>query len=186
MEIFIYYLHYYKNMILEKIVGHGRDVTNLDHDEVRRKIDSLDLGPIGFKLMNPDSGDGWSREKVERVMEVYKDFLYLSVTQSESMVPTKDVDSFWHTHILDTAKYAADCENTFGFFLHHFPYLGIRGGDDRQNLAIAFGRTKEIFMQELGKEYGASGETDCKDCGDCADTCGVGTSAYRPTMYSEN
>ena len=48
----------------------------------------------------------------------------------EQTSPLVDVDMFWHYHILDTMKYAADCEAVFGYFLHHFPYVGMRGEED--------------------------------------------------------
>ena len=47
-------------------------------------------------------------------------------------------------HILDTRKYAADCEAAFGHFVHHFPYLGLRGEEDTKALEAAF-----VNMQQL-------------------------------------
>ena len=35
-------------------------------------IDALDLGPIKFKLMDPQEGQGWTREHVEHMELEYK------------------------------------------------------------------------------------------------------------------
>jgi len=74
----------------------------------------------------------------------------LSVTHpEETLAPSKDVDRFWHGHILDTLKYAEDCEKVFGYFLHHFPYFGMRGAEDAANLAAAAEHTKRLYQQEF-------------------------------------
>jgi hypothetical protein len=62
------------------------------------------------------------------------------------------VDKFWHGHILDTLKYAEDCDVIFGRFLHHFPYFGMRGAEDAANLARAGEVTQRLYLQEFGGE----------------------------------
>lgn len=93
------------------------------------QILALDLQPIKTKLMHAESGEGWSQQKADAVEVQYKRFLCLMQKYPEQqMAPLVDVDIFWHYHILDTMKYAVDCEAIFGYFLHHYPYLGM--GDD--------------------------------------------------------
>src|SRR6266849_4883328 len=105
-----------------------------------------------IKLMDPEEGQGWSREYVNQMAIEYKRFLTLSVKYSEETIaPSKDVDKFWHGHILDTMKYAEDCQNVFGYFLHHFPYFGMRGEEDAANLAEAGRTTKRLYEQEFGE-----------------------------------
>jgi hypothetical protein len=116
-------------------------------------IRALDLDPIKFKLMDPEEGQGWSREYVERMELAYKRFLTLLVTHpEETLAPGKDVDKFWHGHILDTLKYAEDCDKIFGCFLHHFPYFGMRGAEDAANLARAAETTQRLYRQEFGSK----------------------------------
>lgn len=120
--------------------------------QVVAAIQALDLGPIKLKLTDPEEGQGWSREYVERMALAYKRFLTLLVKfPDETIAPTKDVDKFWHAHILDTQKYAADCENVFGYFLHHFPYFGMRGEQDAADLRAAAARMQEIYAREFGE-----------------------------------
>jgi hypothetical protein len=115
-------------------------------------IQALDLDPIKLKLTDPEEGQGWSREYVERMELAYKRFLTLLVKfPDETIAPTKDVDKFWHAHILDTQKYAADCDSVFGYFLHHFPYFGMRGEQDAADLRAAAARMHEIYAREFGE-----------------------------------
>ena len=117
-------------------------------EQVIAAIQALDLDPIKFKLMDPEEGQGWSREYVNQMAIEYKRFLTLSVKYSEETIaPSKDVDKFWHGHILDTMKYAEDCQNVFGYFLHHFPYFGMRGEEDAANLAEAGRTTQRLYEQ---------------------------------------
>jgi hypothetical protein len=115
-------------------------------------IQALDLDPIKFKLMDPEEGQGWSREFVDRMAIEYKRLLTLSVKYpEETIAPSKDVDKFWHGHILDTMKYAEDCQNVFGYFLHHFPYFGMRGEEDAANLTEAGETTNRLYKKEFGE-----------------------------------
>jgi hypothetical protein len=121
-------------------------------EQVVAAIQALDLDPIKLKLMDPEEGQGWSREYVERMETAYKRFLILMVKfPEETIAPTKDVDKFWHGHILDTMKYAEDCQSVFGYFLHHFPYFGMRGEEDAADLRIAAEKMHVIYEQEFGE-----------------------------------
>lgn len=85
-------------------------------------IQALDLTPIKSKLMHAKFGEGWSQSKVNAMEIEYQRFLFLQATfPDQQTAPTQDVDTFWHYHILDTVKYASDCERAFGYFLHHRP-----------------------------------------------------------------
>lgn len=117
-----------------------------------REVDHLDLGPIKVKLMEREEGEGWSVEQVNTTEKWYKRFLFLNLKYpSHSIVPSKEVDIFWHYHILDTIKYAEDCNKIFGYFLHHFPYFGMRGAEDEQNLKKSFTQTQILFLTEFGE-----------------------------------
>jgi hypothetical protein len=114
-------------------------------------IAALDLDPIKFKLIHPESGEGWTREYADMVELEYRRFLFLMKKfPNEETAPLVDVDTFWHYHILDTMKYAADCEMVFGYFLHHFPYLGMRGEEDSVALATAGNRMQELYQEVFG------------------------------------
>jgi len=117
-------------------------------------IAALDLEPVKVKLMHQESGEGWSLDQVNAVEFEYRRFLHLMKRfPNEAAAPLQDVDTFWHYHILDTMKYAADCEAVFGYFLHHFPYIGLRGEDDLAAHARVGERMKELYEDTFGEAY---------------------------------
>ena len=107
------------------------DSINKNHNLQNIILPEFDLEPIKFKL-NKKSSENWPNEYISVIEVEYRRFLGLVKAYSTKMVPSRPVDKFWHQHILDTRKYEKDCNNFFGYFLHHFPYLGMRGEEDRQ------------------------------------------------------
>lgn len=123
--------------------------SNADFD----KIAELDLVPVKVKLMH-ESGEGWTPEQADAVELEYRRFLYLMMKfPHEQTSPGLDVDIFWHYHILDTAKYAADCQRAFGYFVHHYPYLGMGGDDPLEELHAAGERMRQLYEQTFGASY---------------------------------
>ena len=116
----------------------------------------LDLESIKAKLMHVASGEGWSLDKANAVEQEYRRFLCLMKKYpNESTAPLVDVDTFWHYHILDTMKYAADCEQAFGYFLHHYPYVGMGAEEDDQERLDAGARMRELYEATFGEAYPA-------------------------------
>jgi hypothetical protein len=116
-------------------------------------IEALDLEQIKLLLMDKKVGHGWTRTEADHYELEYKRFLTLLARfPGELLAPTKKTDQFWHGHILDTKKYAEDCNKVFGYFLHHFPYFGTRGEKDAENLAAAAVNMKRLYELEFGKE----------------------------------
>lgn len=143
-------------------------------------IFKLDLDPIKLKLMDKREGHGWTRAEADRHELEYRRFLALLAKFPDQVVaPNTNVDKFWHAHILDTMKYAEDCENVFGYFLHHFPYFGMRDEEDAANLAQAARNMQRLYQQEFGE----AGAQDAGYCGVVAGGaatayCGVAATAY--------
>ena len=120
------------------------------HDEFKT-IAELDLNPIKTKLMHMESGEGWSRQKADSVEFEYRRFLLLMEKfPNEVTAPSVDVDTFWHYHILDTMKYASDCAQAFGYFLHHYPYIGLGADSDAGEQARAGERMRELYLSTFG------------------------------------
>ncbi len=134
-----------------------------------KNIDNLDLEPIMVKIMEKEEGLGWKLEYTKIVAEEYKKFLLLCLKNPNSaIVPAKPIDEFWHFHILDTLKYQQDCENIFGYFLHHFPYFGMRGEEDKSNLNSAWQDTLSLYKNTFGKEVDGMiwlSSARCPNCG---------------------
>jgi hypothetical protein len=124
---------------------------NKTPEQMIEAIFALDLEPIKFKLMGKKEGHGWSRAEADQYELDYKRFLALLVKFPDDVIaPDTNVDKFWHGHILDTMKYAEDCNNIFGYFLHHYPYFGMRGEEDAANLEKAFAKMQRLYAQEFG------------------------------------
>ncbi len=114
-------------------------------------FETLDLAPIKMKLMHVESGEGWSVMRANAVEAEYRRFLFLMKKYPDAGAsPTVDVDTFWHYHILDTMKYARDCEQVFGYFLHHYPYVGIGAGADAGEQVESGERMRAIYEAEFG------------------------------------
>jgi hypothetical protein len=117
-------------------------------------IAALDLNPIKTKLMHKESGEGWSLGYANAVETEYRRFLYLmKAFPHVQTAPRVDVDTFWHYHILDTMKYARDCEQAFGYFVHHYPYLGLVGDNGAEMQQQAGERMRELYESTFGVSY---------------------------------
>ena len=126
-----------------------------------KKLKTLDWGPIAFQL----NRDGRNYQQVQQAIAQYLMFLLLVYLHPNiKIVPTKEIDVVWHYHILDTSKYESDCQRLFGRFLHHFPYFGLRGELDRQNLDAAFAQTSVLFQQYFGSDILADANSSKSDC----------------------
>jgi hypothetical protein len=118
-------------------------------------IAALDFSAIKAKLMHK-AGEGWSLERSNAVEREYRRFLLLmKLFPHEQTAPLVDVDTFWHYHILDTMKYAEDCEQVFGYFLHHYPYVGMGGEDDEQVRVDSGERMRELYEATFAEAYPA-------------------------------
>lgn len=117
-------------------------------------IEALDLTLIKQKLQDKEESEGWSTDRCDQIEIEYKRFLVLKRAYPEKdIVPNGSIDKFWHQHILDTAKYAVDCHDLFGYFLHHYPYFGMNGEQDAKNLTAAFEETKYLYKKHFGVDY---------------------------------
>ncbi|MCC2971864.1 glycine-rich domain-containing protein-like [Massilia sp. IC2-476] len=120
-------------------------------------FETLDLDPIKMKLMHVHSGEGWTALRADAVETEYRRFLFLMKKYPNAEAsPTVDVDIFWHYHILDTLKYARDCEAVFGYFLHHYPYVGMGASANDDDHAAGGERMRSIYEAEFGTAAAAN------------------------------
>ena len=125
------------------------------------RVAELDFGMLKGKL---GAEKGWSPEYQLEVESLYRRFLALNIVYSDRKIcPTGPIDEFWHAHILDTRAYEKDCEFLFGSYLHHFPYFGMRGPDDRADLQAAFDESRALFIRHFGIDP-CGGETQARGC----------------------
>jgi hypothetical protein len=127
----------------------------MNANDLFKAVTQLDLTPIKTKLMHVQSGEGWSLEKANAVEKEYRRFLCLmKLFPEEDTAPLVDVDTFWHYHILDTMKYAADCEQVFGYFLHHYPHIGLGDSEEEDLARLESGdRMRQLYEATFGEGY---------------------------------
>lgn len=124
-------------------------------------VETLDFSMLTRKLVEEH---GWTSEFCQEVEELYRKFLALNIRYPDKKIcPTGPIDEFWHAHILDTRAYEKDCNVLFGEFLHHFPYFGMRGPEDRANLEAAFQESLDLFVLHYGIDPTA-GDVNARSC----------------------
>ncbi len=112
-------------------------------------IQSIDFSMIIQKMIQ----DGWGKKEAKETEQQYRHFLYLNkkYPRADALPPSLDIDEFWHYHILDTKKYIYDCQNIFGYYLHHYPYLILDKEMNVAELRKAFQFTQELYHTEFGE-----------------------------------
>jgi hypothetical protein len=139
-------------VVTNEIVSFESAQTMIASDpELRKALDKvgqLDFSMLKLKMVEEH---GWTAEFCDEVESLYRQFLALNARYPGLKIcPTGPIDEFWHAHIIDTRAYMRDCETVFGEYLHHFPYFGMRGPDDREALENAFRRSVELFITHFG------------------------------------
>lgn len=141
---------------------HGHQATGLSTEVMKLDFSRLKHKNTGT-LEAEMSAEEWEKAEVE-----YRRFLQLKMLYpGVSLVPSKQVDKLWHAHILDTHAYREDCESLFGYFLDHYPYFGIYGKEDYNNLINAFEQTVELYEKHFGP-YPNPSPVNATRCGDHA------------------
>ena len=134
-------------------------LTTKPEQDVIAAIQALDLEAVKLRVMDTELGEGWNREYADSIEVAYKNYLTMLVKyqdHAEDILLSEDVDEFWHTHILQTIKYAEDCQTTFGNFLHHEPHVGERTAADLEHRAILAEKTRGLYAREFGDAQDAA------------------------------
>jgi len=122
-------------------------------DEVVAAIQALDLESVKIRAMDPVRGEGWTREYADSIEMAYKTYLTMLAKypeEAEDILLSEDVDEFWHTHILQTMKYADDCQAVFGNYLHHQPHIGEFSSADIEEREVQAEKTRRLYEREFG------------------------------------
>jgi hypothetical protein len=122
---------------------------------------------VRLKLQDAKEGKGWTIAKCDLAEREYRRFLTLNLLYpDEAIVPCGLVDEIWHAHILDTQAYADDCARVFGYFVHHYPYFGMRGEEDAEALWSAYDQTLTLYEHHFGAPTaGVWRPSDAMSCG---------------------
>lgn len=133
----------------------------------------MDLGLVKKKLMATKyhGGQEWGNDLANEAIGLYKKYLVLcGLYPKARLVPTKDIDIVWHTHILDTNRYHEDCHKIFGYFLHHNPNYSpeiVGGAIYQRSSRLTVELFKKHFNQEPTGEHMLCSGFPC-DPGECS------------------
>lgn len=143
--------------------------------------DALDFTSVRDAVMEKQ---GWSPERADAACTEYVRFLtLLQLKPGFMLVPWAtpdghdDLDQFWHQHILDTARYAADCDRLFGRLIHHNPHV-VRGSGQETD---AVTKTRRLYARTFpsgsyGGDVDFASLTGCSSCGTVDPSCTGDTS----------
>ena len=132
-------------------------------DETWNKIAGLNLKSVRNKFSAKKSWWWHLLHDPARIEAEYRQFLFLLATHADgALIPwSAELDDFWHQHILDTSKYAADCDAIAGRLIHHPPHPA--EGSAAYSLAIA--QTRKLYLSAFSASARprnrASGEIGC-------------------------
>ena len=113
-------------------------------------IKNLDLFAVRTRFIKKQSYLWRCINNAIKIEAQYRQFLFLAASNpSEVIVPwNQSLDDFWHEHILDTVKYAKDCEAIFGNIFHHNPHLPIGSSEQVK----AYNKTKKVYKETFGEK----------------------------------
>lgn len=119
---------------------------------------------------------GWTKEQRLVALERYKKWLRLKQHHlSSPLAPTRDIDLFWHLHMLSPVAYCRDCMRLFGKILDHDGGFG-KDPSELPELKRVFTQTAEWWEQMYGEPFREDGSwmrdaviTDCWH--DCSNRC---------------
>lgn len=96
------------------MVGIDRMVVELIGKGIHPAVAAIDLSMVKMKLQEPDEGTDWTPAECEKTALEYKCHLTLNMRcEDRAIVPTKQIDTIWHFHILDTRAHHKDCDEVF-------------------------------------------------------------------------
>ena len=123
-------------------------------------IQSLDLNRLKNRLQqDAPRGKGLTPAQAGEAEKWYRRFLILSVKHPDvTLVPTTEVDEFWHSHVLDMQRYRDDTQRIFGEVLFHTPLFG------DEDLSAEFAQTQALFTQEFGEAPAAEDGYQAASC----------------------
>lgn len=133
-----------------EVVTPPSKMNNISFDAAKKYIQNLDLTYIIENMCSEKYFlPRWSKAEAELCCKLYKNYLLLFKKYlHESIVPTREVDEFWHNHILYTKNYMRDCMNIYGQYLHHEP---TSSSENTQILTNNYLKTKELYFKEFGE-----------------------------------
>ena len=125
-------------------------MANKSYIKEKQYLKNLDLNYICEKMCSEYYPmPRWQHDLAQTCQELYKRFLWLMVIHPNTpIVPTRDIDEFWHNHILYTENYTKDCNALFGRYIHHVP-SDPNNSAEMSVITNRFMITKALYLEEF-------------------------------------
>jgi hypothetical protein len=90
----------------------------------------------------------WNREQTAYAVEQYIHHWYICINHPGQAIAAISYagDLLWHQHIIDTQKYATDCQSILGRFLGHLPIYGKPSAQEK----AAYEATQALYLEAFG------------------------------------
>lgn len=154
---------------------HTEIETNPSLPSPRSETIALSVDLVAASYRSDDFPSDWTREMRNRSHERYLRWLRLKqLHPTARLAPTRDIDFFWHLHMLAPVAYHRDCMRLFGKILDHDGGFG-KGPGELPRLREVFLATAQLWERTYGEPYREDGRwihetmTDCWH--DCSDRC---------------
>ena len=113
----------------------------------------------------------WTEARTRAALEGYEKFLRLAAENpGQPVAPTRDIDEFWHLHMLHPQAYYNDCQRLFGQILDHDGGFG-KEPEEQPILANHFRQTAQLWEKTYGEPYVGPGNGPTKCWHNCQSRC---------------
>lgn len=135
---------------------------------------SVDL--LRASLRSDTFPQDWTPEQRRIALDRYRKWLGLKLMYPTArLAPTRDIDLFWHLHMLSPVAYFRDCKRLFGKLLDHDGGFG-KGPGELPELQRVVASTAELWEQTYNEPFLEDGRwmrdavmTNCWH--DCSNRC---------------
>ena len=123
--------------------------TTLGRWTLDEEIRELNLEPIGFLVALTER---WDVERIDAAELEYRCFLQLARDfPDRPLAPSRDVDIFWHCHVLTLGLYLEHCQKVFGRPLLHWPFSGAMGEADAARQRARFEESRCLISELVNR-----------------------------------
>lgn len=128
--------------------GHSAAPT-LERWTLDEEILELNLEPIAFLVALTEH---WDVARIDAAELEYRCFLQLARDfPDRPLAPSRDVDIFWHCHVLTLGLYLEHCQKVFGRPLLHWPFSGALGEADAARQRARFEESRELITELVNR-----------------------------------
>lgn len=134
------------------------------------ELPTFDLSYVVEQLSRRPEFATWTPERFSNAILDYQRYLALCKHfAGQTLAPSQDADEIWHRHILNSRRYASDCDGYFGHYLHHEPS---EVHPSEQQKAAEQRRMAKLYVEMFGDKQ--TGDLACcSSCGSgCSSSCG--------------